>query len=97
MRQFDVCEFKPRGLVVILQHPIADDFKTRIVAPLSTDVAPVAVKRARLQLEWNRRPHVLQLDRLAAVDRSQLGSVRGTLHDLQDDIKNGINLLFYGI
>ncbi len=96
MRRYDICELRPKGLVVVLQHPVADDFDTRIVAPLSPHIGKTIVSRARLPLTIDGQQHVLQLDRMAAVAVSQIGPTRGSAEALQDDINNGIDLLFFG-
>jgi transcriptional antiterminator Rof (Rho-off) len=83
-------------LVVILQHDSASDFETRIVAPLSTHVGKRIVSRARHQVQFEGKTYILQLDRMAAVEVKQIGAVRGSLSAIQDDIKNGIDLLLFG-
>jgi hypothetical protein len=96
MRQFDICEAKPRGLILILQHDVASDIRTRIVAPLSAQVGKRTIDRARQKVEFDGTTYTLQLDRMAAIDVRQIGPVRGTLASIQDDIKNGLDLLFFG-
>jgi CcdB protein len=96
VQRFDVCAIKQRGLIVILQHDAAGDFDTRIVAPLSTHMGKRIVSRARLKVEFDGQAYVVQLDRMAAVDVKQIGAVRGSLSAVQDDIKNGIDLLLFG-
>jgi transcriptional antiterminator Rof (Rho-off) len=96
VRRFDICEIKPRGLVVILQHDSASDFDTRIVAPLSTHLGKRIVSRARHQVQFEGKTYILQLDRMAAVEVKQIGAVRGSLSNIQDDIKNGTDLLLFG-
>ncbi len=96
MRRFDICELRPKGLIIILQHPVADGFDTRIVAPLSRHVGKAIVSRARIPLMVDGHQHVLQLDRMAAVSTSQIGAVKGSADGLQDEIKNGIDLLLFG-
>jgi CcdB protein len=96
VRRYDICEIKQRGLAVILQHDAASDLNTRIVAPLSTHLGKRIVNRARHQVQFDGKPYILQLDRMAAIDVKQLGAVRGSLSAIQDDIKNGIDLLLFG-
>jgi hypothetical protein len=96
VRRFDICEIKSRGLVVILQHDSAGDFETRIVAPLSTHVGKCIVSRARHEVHFDGKHYILLLDRMAAVETKQIGAVKGSLSGIQDDIKNGIDLLLFG-
>ncbi len=96
MKRFDICEIKPRGLVVILQHDAASDLHTRIVAPLSAQVGKRIVSRARHQVQFDGKSYILQLDRMAAIDVKQIGAIRGSMSAMQDDIKNGIDLLLFG-
>jgi hypothetical protein len=96
VRRFDICEIRPRGLAVVLQHDAASDLNTRIVAPLSTHVGKRIVSRARHQVQFDGKSYILQLDRMAAIDVKQISAVRGSLSAVQDDIKNGIDLLLFG-
>jgi CcdB protein len=96
VNRFDICEIRPRGLVVILQHDSASDFGTRIVAPLSAHVGKRIVSRARHQVRFDGKNYILQLDRMAAVELKQISAVKGSLSAIQDDIKNGIDLLLFG-
>jgi CcdB protein len=96
MRRFDICEIKKRGLVVILQHDTASDLNTRIVAPFSIHLGKRLVSRARHQIQFEGKSYILQLDRMAAVEVKQIGAIRGSLSAIQDDIKNGIDLLLFG-
>jgi CcdB protein len=96
VRRFDICEVKPHGLVVVLQHDATSGFATRIVAPLSTHIGSRSIDRVRLYVAFEGNNYVIQLDRMAAIDIRQLGAVRGSLADIQDEIKNGIDLLLFG-
>jgi CcdB protein len=96
MRQFDVCRGKSGGLLLVLQHDAVDALDTRIVAPLVKNEGRKMIGRARLLVELEGNEYVLQLDRLAAIDARHLGLVVASLVSRQDEIKNGIDLLFFG-
>jgi hypothetical protein len=96
VQRFDICEVRPRGLVVVLQHDAASGLETRIVAPLSTHIGKQIVRRARQIVEFEGRAYTLQLDRMAAIEVGQIGAVRGSLAAMQDEIKNGVDMLFFG-
>jgi toxin CcdB len=97
LRQFDICDLKGSGgqLVVVLQHRILDGLSTVIVAPISSEQTIIAKVRRPIEIEGET--YVLQLDRIAAVPRSALGSFVGNLSADGDAIKDGLDLLFFGI
>jgi hypothetical protein len=99
MRQFDICRLRQNAeqLVVILQHDTVDELDTRIVAPLSDKPYRKMIGGIRLALEFDRTNFVLQLDRLAAIDRRAIGTVVGNLGADQYRIKNALDLLFLGV
>lgn len=99
MRQFDVCRLKARAhqLVVILQHDTVDDVDTRVVAPLSSVPYRRLMERVRIPVLLEDDEYVVQLDRMAAVSVSEIGRVCGKLSDYEQDIKNGMDLLFFGV
>jgi CcdB protein len=96
MRQFDVCRGKSGVLLLVLQHDAIEALDTRIVAPLIKNSGRKLIGRARLLVELEGTEYMLQLDRLAAIDARHLGPVVGSLGTRRDDIKNGIDLLFFG-
>lgn len=98
MRQFDVHRLKPphEGLVVILQHDLADQLDTRVVAPLSDVPHRLVVDGLRLKVDFGNGHYLLQIDRLAAISRSAIGQYAGSLAHEQDRIKTGLDLLFLG-
>lgn len=98
MRQFDVHWLRsPReGLVVILQHDLADQLDTRVVAPLTDVPHRLVVDGLRLKVDFGSGDYLLQIDRLAALSRSAIGPYAGRLEHEQDRIKAGLDLLFLG-
>ena len=99
MRQFDVCRLKRQSdqLVVILQHDLVDDLETRVVAPLSDKPYRKLIASLRLPVEFEGVEFILQIDRLAAVNRGEIGSVAGSLVHEEARIKNALDLVFLGV
>lgn len=99
MRQYDVCWLRPprNGLVVVLQSNIADRLATRVVAPLSDEPHQLTIGGLRFAVDFGSGSYLLQIDRLAAIERSELGQITGSLAHEQDRIKRALNLLFLGI
>jgi len=99
MRQFDVCRLKARAdqLVVILQHDTVDGVDTRVVAPLSSLPYRRLMERVRIPVLLEDEEYVVQLDRMAAVSVSEIGRPCGKLGDYEQNIKNGMDLLLFGV
>jgi hypothetical protein len=99
MRQFDVCRLKrpPDQLVIVIQHDVADELDTRVVAPLSDRPFRELVSRLRIPVQVDDRQFVIQLDRLSAVPRSEIGRVVSNLGAQEYRLKTGLDLLFFGI
>jgi len=99
MRQFDVCRLKDRGeqLVVVLQHDMADELATRVVAPLSDRSFRKLITRLRPIVTLNGENCVLQLDRLAAIQQSAIGFAEASVAADELRIKNALDLLFFGV
>jgi hypothetical protein len=99
MRQFDVCRLKARSdqLVVILQHDTVDGLDTRVVAPLSPVPYRRLMERVRIPVRLDEGEYVVQLDRMAAISVREIGQVRGRLGDYEQTVKNGIDLLLFGV
>lgn len=99
MRQFAVHRLRSRSdqLVVILQHDGAGDLATRIVAPLSASFAGRALERARIVVDLDGDEYVVQLDRMAAVETREIGRACGSLDKFEQSVKNGIDLLLFGV
>ena len=99
MRQFDVCRLRDGrdGLVVVLQNDIADMLDTRIVAPLSDRPYKRLIADVRLTVEFGHGPCVLQLDRMAAIDKRAIGGAIGNIAAERDRIVRAVDLLFTGV
>jgi len=99
MRQFDVCRLKAQQeqLVVILQHDTVDGLDTRVVAPLSPHPYRQLIERVRIPVRLDDGEYVVQLDRMAAINVRDIGQVRARLGDYEQSVKNGIDLLLFGV
>jgi toxin CcdB len=99
MQQYDVCRLKQKRdqLVVILQHDTTDELETRIVAPLSDRPYRKLIDRARLPVDLDGNRYVVQIDRLAAIERRTIGTVTASLAAEEQRIKNALDLLFLGV
>ena len=99
MRQFDVCNLLDgrETLVVVLQHDVADELGTRIVAPLSDTPYRRLITDVRVPLEFEEAPYILQLDRMAAIDKRSIGNTRGNVGSEERRIKTALDLLFLGV
>lgn len=100
MQQFAICPLrsrgKPQNWVVVLQHDEMADWLTRVVAPL---VAPELIReitRVHVRIVFDSRNWLLALDRLATVNRTELGPPRGSAESRRDAIVTGIDLIFTG-
>jgi transcriptional antiterminator Rof (Rho-off) len=98
MRQYDVCHLTRREqLIVVLQHDVTDELATRIVAPLVKSASHSNVARIRVPVAVNGGKYLLCLDRMAAVDRSEIGNVVDSIADADFPTKNGLDFLFFGV
>ena len=99
MRQFDICRLKDRSeqLVLLLQHDIAEELTTRIVAPLSDKPYRNLITQIRVPVEIDGKHFVVQLDRMAAIDRRAIGNVVGNLVSDEQRIKSALDLVFLGV
>ncbi len=84
-------------MIVVLQHGVADDLATRVVAPLSTATAHGNISRIRVSVEVNGASYLVRLDRMAAIDKSEIGSTIANITDTEFGIKNGLDFLFFGV
>ena len=98
MRRYDVCPLRSRTeqLVVVLQDDLADTLATRVVAPLSESREGM-IGGLRFPVEIGRGAYMVQIDRLAAIARSELGPPVGTIEAEERRIKAALDLLFFGV
>lgn len=81
---------------MVLQHDVLNDVGTVLVAPLV--LGRVEEKRRRLHpvIQLEHQNLSLFVERLAAVDRGEIGVVVGTAAANADAIKRAIDIAFYG-
>jgi hypothetical protein len=100
MRQFAICALRPRAKrqvwIVVLQHDEMIDWQTRVVAPLIEPRAIKEVTRVHVRVAFGGRDWLLALDRLATVNRAELGSSEGSVEDQRHAIIKGLDLIFTG-
>jgi hypothetical protein len=72
------------------------DWQTRIVAPLIEPGVIREVTRVHVRVIFDSREWLLALDRLATVNRSELGVPQGSVENQRDQIIAGIDLVFTG-
>ncbi|TDR88103.1 CcdB protein [Enterovirga rhinocerotis] len=102
MRQFSVCRLKGRSgtlsgrLVVVLQHDLLSDLRTRIVAPLLSLTEADAIGRIAPEVAFGGRRYRLCLYELMTIDISSLSEPSGTV-DVHDAVMRGIDQIFAGV
>ena len=101
IRQFDICELPRRGsrqtaLVVVLQHDELDSLATLIVAPLLNDLPSETHPRLHPKIAIGEHRAFLFVDRMAAVQRSELGLVVGSAAGEAWAICRAIDIAFFG-
>lgn len=83
--------------MVVLQHDVADELATRVVAPLSNRPYRNLILRIRLPVTFEGTNVVVQLDRMAAIESHTIGAVVGSLAAEEHRIKSALDLLFFGV
>lgn len=101
MKQFSVRVLKkarPNGrdrIVIVLQHDLLSDLRTRVVAPLAADGEVESIDRLTPEIVFEGKKLRIRFDQLVTVDIRSLGAELGTA-DVQDIVMRGIDLLFTG-
>jgi len=86
------------GYVVDMQADLLDALNTRVVVPLlPEDAAPPPARYLNPVIEVDGTPHVLVTQYLAAVRRSVLGPVIGSVRSRRDDITRALDMLTHGV
>jgi hypothetical protein len=97
MRQFDVHELRSaNGLVLILQSDLTDLLDSCVVAPVSPAGQSTPITRLRPALTFQGRDIVVAIDRMAAIERRDIGRHQGSLRAFEAEFKAAIDLLFFG-
>ncbi len=101
MRQFDVLEnpspasrkFAP--FVLVLQSHHLSAIRTVVVAPLVRNIDQ-PLSGIDFRVRFADEALTLSLSEMAAIDRHGLGPVIGSLAELEDDLRRGLDRLFTG-
>jgi toxin CcdB len=104
MAQFDVHPNPIRAAraaypwVAVVQSPLADASRERIVAPLvRRDAFPASAGRLTPVVEVDGATHVLLVPGLAAIRAQELGAPTGSLARHRVEILAAIDYLFFGV
>ncbi len=95
MAQFDLHRIGSM-LVVDVQTDLIGLTATRIVAPLRPTGTYVTLPRLTPQVTFEGESWVIRLQEMAAVTAAELGQPVGSILELQDEIKTGIDVLIRG-
>jgi toxin CcdB len=96
MAQFDIHRLPGGVLVVDLQTDLIGLNATRIVAPLRDDGLYARFPGLTPTTEFEGRRWIIRLQELAAVPASELGPPVGSLGQLRDELKRGLDILIDG-
>lgn len=102
MRQYDVYpnpSLRSRGArpyVVVLQHHLAGELPTVLVAPLARSATEVRARRLTPLFDFAGERFALLLPSMAAIEASRLRAAVGDLDAHHDVIRPAIDLLFNG-
>ncbi len=82
--------------MVDLQSDLIGLDRSRVVAPMRSDRADIALPRLTPRIEIDGRSYSIWMQEMAMVPASALGPVVGTALPWQDEIKEAIDVLFRG-
>ena len=96
MRQFDIVQLHDRKLVVLLQSDLLEERETRGVAPLisTRDVRPTP--RLHVPVKVGRKSYFMATEKLAAIQRSEISSVVGSVADRDYELRRALDVVFSG-
>lgn len=96
--QFDLYHMQNGSLVVILQHDLLDEIRTRVVAPL---VPASAVNRVMHSLNptvtVGEQSYIFMPQLMATLDLNDMGEKVGSLAMMRDVIVRALDALLSGI
>jgi toxin CcdB len=96
MAQFDLYRLADGMLVVDLQTDLIGLDATRIVAPLREEGAYARFPGLTPSVALNGRRWIVRLQELAAVPAGELRDRVGSLAELRDELKRGLDILIDG-
>lgn len=98
VRQFDVCRLKNGTLVVVLQHDLLGDLRSRVVAPLlPLERAGGALRGLTLDLDVGGTPLRLMPQLMATLTLAELGPPVTSLGTSRDAILRACDVLLCGV
>lgn len=103
VQQFDVCRVvglrsgSPVDLAVILQDDTLDHLATRIIAPAIQVDEEFNVDRTTLALDLHGVRYIVAVHLLTTIPRRNLGTVIATIKHMELELKNAIDMAFFGI
>jgi hypothetical protein len=100
-RQFDVCRIigsrSSVDLAIILQDDTLSHLTTRLIAPVIQVADDFAVDRSTPAVELNGRRHMIAVHLLSPVPLRSLTIVVANAGHLEREIKNAIDMVFFGV
>lgn len=102
-RQFDICRViglragSAVDFAVVLQDDTLSHLAIRIVAPLIAVEGEFDVERTTPVVEIDATRYIVAVHLLATVPVRNLGTFVGSLKDREREIKNALDLLFFGV
>jgi hypothetical protein len=97
MRQFDVVRLTGRELAVLLQSDLLEERRTRVAAPLFPRKKIKATPHLHPIVRIGRRDYVLAMEKLSAIEVSEVESVIGTAAPLEYEIRRALDMVFMGV
>ena len=102
-RQFDVCRVvglragSAVDLAVVLQDDTLAHLATRIVAPLIAVEGDFDVERTTPVVEIDATRYIVAMHLLTTVPVRNLGNLTTSLKDREREIKNALDMVFFGV
>ena len=96
MKQFEIRRLRSGDLVLLLQHDLLEGLNSLVVAPVVRMPSLLPMQRLRPTFDVDSVRHVILTDRLAAVERSAIGTVVADARDVQDAVNLALDFLFKG-
>lgn len=84
-------------LVLIMQNDLHSHFTTRVVAPLIAMDKRLASNRIAPSVEIGGIRYKIAIHLINTVPARNLGSLVASLRDREPELKNAIDLIFFGI
>jgi hypothetical protein len=103
IRQFDVCrvigvrEGRVVDLAVILQDDALSHLSTRIVAPVIQVEEEFALDRSTVAVTIHGVPYLVAIHLLSTIPRRSLGTVVASIKEMDRQLKNALEMTFFGV